>query len=104
MTSSPSRPAGSRGHLRAVETPRRNRRVTLALYALGLAAGFLLVALTSAASAGGAAPYLALAIVSVVVAAVAAPRGRVRTAGRPQRSPRDAARPAVPSAALRRAA
>ncbi len=70
----------SRPHLRAVPTPRRRRvpaAATVALYAIGLVAGFLLAAIASAP--GGAAivtTQLLLALAAATVCGLALMRAR----------------------------
>ena len=88
-THAPAAPAPRRAHLRAVPAPaprRRPRSAAVALYALGLCAGFLLAALASAP--GGAwvvTLQLQLALASGAVAALALVRARAVTRRRAAR-------------------
>jgi hypothetical protein len=88
LSPGPAAAAPARPHLRAVAPrPRRGRvpqAATVALYALGLVAGFLLAALASApGGAGVVAGELRLAGVAAIVAGVALLRARAVARRRP---------------------
>lgn len=87
----PAAPAPRRPHLRAVPAPalrRRPRAASVALYALGLCAGFLLAALASAPGGSWVVTLqLQLALAAGVVAALALVRARVVVRRRAPRRP-----------------